>query len=477
MVEFFGRDEELAVLERIFNKESIKTCMVYGRRRIGKTAMLKKFCEGKRALFIEMVRGSDSRNAEIISEAISNLVGKDIEVSGTHEALSHIRKVCKDSKTVVVLDEIPYFIRGNDANAAEIQHLVDWVTSETDSMIVICGSSISFMLEEVLDKKKPLYGRFAFNINLKPLPIAVTRKFHPSMDDGDLLRTYLTLGGVSAYHRLIGDTDYRQAIDNYLMNEYSMISTDIPYDLAEEMKGKSDSAFAVLDSISSGSSTYGEIASRTGINDNELTLCLRMLQEIGVVTKSVSVPEARKSNYYTISDRLTSFYFDIVQRYSGVVKGSDSAFDSLYPMLATHLGKEFESYCRNIIRDNYPCTAVGSWWGSMPVRDAEGRIVKDINGKVETTDVDIDVTATVRNGQNKVDLFGECKFTSKRMGFESLNRLKERVRLLKGTYNVRLALFSVSGFEADLEEYAEDNGILLFGLDTLIGKAPLPPIQ
>ena len=113
----------------------------------------------------------------------------------------------------------------------------------------------------------------------------------------------------------------------------------------------------------------------------------------------------------------------------------------------------------------------------MPVRDAEGRIVKDINGKVETTDVDIDVTATVRNGQNKVDLFGECKFTSKRMGFESLNRLKERVRLLKGSYNVRLALFSVSGFEADLEEYAEDNGILLFGLDTLIGKAPLPPIQ
>lgn len=477
MGKFYGRDEELAVLERIFDKESIKSCMVYGRRRIGKTSLLKKFCEGKRALFIELVNGSDSRNAEIIADAVSNLDGKSVEVSGIHNSLSLIRDVCKDSKTVVVLDEIPYLLKDRDANAAEIQHLVDWILSETDSMIVICGSSISFMMEEVFDKKKPLYGRFAFNINLKPLSIAVTREFHPSMNDVDLLRTYLTLGGVSAYHRLIGDTDYRHVIDDYLMNEFSIISIDIPYDLAEEMKGKSDSSFAVLDSISSGSSTYGEIASWTGINDNELTTCLRMLQEIGVVTKSESVPEARKSNFYTISDRLTSFYFDIVQRYSGVVKGSDSAFDSLYPMLASHLGKEFESYCRNLIHDNYPCTAVGSWWGPMPVRDEDGKIVKDVNGKVETTDVDIDVTATIRNGQNKIDLFGECKFTSKRMGFESLNKLKERVRLLKGSYNVRLALFSVSGFEEDLEEYAEDNGILLFGLDMLIGKAPLPPIQ
>jgi hypothetical protein len=120
---------------------------------------------------------------------------------------------------------------------------------------------------------------------------------------------------------------------------------------------------------------------------------------------------------------------------------------------------------------------VGSWWGAVPVRDDYGHTVKDGNGKVSTEDVDIDVTATIKEGQNRIDLFGECKFTSKKVGFGALNTLEERVGYLKGRYNARLALFFMSGFDDELMEYAESNGVLLFGPDVLVGSETMPDVQ
>jgi len=233
-------------------------------------------------------------------------------------------------------------------------------------------------------------------------------------------------------------------------------------------------AFSILESISSGHNTYAAIMGRTGLNDNRLSGCLKRLCGIHVIEKMNSVPEARKSNIYVISDRLTSFYFAIIQRYQGLMSSNIGVYESIRPMLYTHLGREFESFCRDLVTSNYPCENSGSWWGPIPIRDDSGDIIRNRDGKPVTEDVDIDVTATIRMGQNRMDLFGECKFTTKKMGFSALNRLEERIGYLNGRYNNRLALFSMSGFEDDLEEYAESNGVLLFGPDVLMGLRPVP---
>jgi hypothetical protein len=291
------------------------------------------------------------------------------------------------------------------------------------------------------------------------------------------MRLYLTLGGVAAYHELVGDVSYQDAIDRYILNRNTMLVDDIPYDLSEELGGMADDSFKVLESITSGYNTYKMIAGRTGLNDNRLSDCLGRLVGIGVIGKMESVPEARKSNVYVVSDRLISFYFSIVQRYNHMLGGPDGVYQAMAPMLQTHLGKEFESFCRDVVLCNYHCEKVGSWWGAVPVRDDYGHTVKDGNGKVSTEDVDIDVTATIKEGQNRIDLFGECKFTSKKVGFGALNTLEERVGYLKGRYNARLALFSMSGFESELMDYAESNGILLFGSDVLVGLETMPDVQ
>ena len=471
---FIGREHELSQLERIYGRENMKTCMVYGRRRIGKSALLRRFCQDKRHLMVQFVRSSSTVNTDILADAVSEITGTRPDPVDLHHVLDSIVALCRAEKTVVVFDEIPYLLEDETAKT-EMQRFVDSVSASTDSMLVICGSSISFMTDEVLREKRPLYGRFAFCIEVGPMPISEVRLFHPSMSDVDLLRTYLTLGGVPAYHALVGDVDYREVIDRYLMGNDSLIVASVPYDISEELGNMSDDGFAVLSSISSGYSTYKQIAGRTGLSDNRLSNCLERLQALHVIEKAESVPVPRKSKSYAVTDRLTSFYFSML-RYSSLAEGG-SFHDSASPMISAHLGKELESFCRGLVRRSYPCVTVGSWCGAVPLRGDDGKVVIGPDGKRKTEDVDIDVVAILREGQDIAVLYGECKFTGKRMGFSALNTLIERVDGLKDGRNRRIALFSVSGFEDSLEEYAESNGIALFGVKELIGDAPLPEIR
>lgn len=476
MGQFIGRQKELALLERIYEKETVKTCIVYGRRRIGKTRLLKEFSKGRRTLFVQFVESSEQANAEILTDAVNDLIGSDIHSDDLRHALKNVVTVCSQEKTLVVFDEVPHLLKGNQTVASELQHMIDTIRNDTESMVVFCGSSISLMMEEVMDKKKPLYGRFAFRLEVGPMDLKDVRRFHPSASDTDLLKIYLTLGGVTAYHELVGDSDYTTVVNEYVLNANSIIRSDIPYDIRQELGHSADDAFAVLESISSGYDIYKQIVGRTGLNDNRLSDCLRRLTEIRVIKKMESVPVARKSNHYVITDRLTSFHF-AMQRYTGLIQDEKDVYDILKPIITSHLGHEFEGFCRDYTTKNYPCIEVGSWWGPTPTRDEYGNIVKDASGKPVTEDVDIDVTATIMNEQNRIHLFGECKLTGKVMGFSALNTLQERVDSLRGHYNERLALFSASGFDEGLSEYAEDNGIMLFDLDTLVGKRACPEMR
>ena len=205
---------------------------------------------------------------------------------------------------------------------------------------------------------------------------------------------------------------------------------------------------------------------------------IKDLVSMRVISKMEHLPTPTKGSRYVISDLAISFWSSIADRYRSVsLMKADEPYDAMSQLISTHLGKAFELYCIDLISSNYPCTAVGQWWGPVPQRDAEGRLMKGPEGKVITEYADIDVVATIRQGNARIDLFGECKFTGPPMGFGALNLLVSRVRSLKGGYNVRYALFSASGFTDELREYAEENGILLFGQRELLYKDEMPALR
>jgi AAA+ ATPase superfamily predicted ATPase len=477
MEQFVGRKSEMDLLNSIYEEESVKTCMIYGRRRIGKTTLIEHFISDKPSINIEFDDSTYKVNLDVINRAISVHTGNEVKASTIRESMDTIKAICCKEKMVVVFDELPFFTSNFSGGASEIQHLTDWLTRNTDSMVIIAGSSVSLMLDEVMGADRPLYKRFMFTINLGPLGITDVRELHPNISDDDLMRMYLTLGGISAYHRLVGDRGYRDAMNRYVLNRFGFIQSDVQLGIVSEMGGNVSNTISVFKAIADGDSTYGEIRNRTGLDDPVLKRVLDSMMVAGLLRKTDSMITSRKSKIYSISDPTTSFYYDIIDRNRAVLESAEGdAYRNLEHVISAWLGKGFEDYCRNFVREHYACSEVGSWWGKAPLIK-DGRKVKDEQGKVVTEDVDIDLVAVIRRGNDRIDMFGECKFTKAPMGFSSLNNLVARVEYLKGHFNARYTLFSLSGFSDDLREYAEEEGIMLFDLDVLVSRKSPPELE
>jgi hypothetical protein len=475
---FIGRKEELAFLERIYSEENLKTCMVTGRRRIGKTVLITRFIQDKPSIYIKFDKGAtETINLRRIVKAISKYTGEDQTAADYCDAMEILGDLCSEKNIVVVFDELPYLVSDNDMVASELQHFVDHVMQETKSMVIVCGSSISLMEDEVKKSDKPLYGRFFHQLSVRPFTLEEIRGFHPSMSDEDLLRTYLILGGIPYYHDGVGDLSFPDIVDRYLLRKTGFIRTDVRIWIMEELKSKGDNAMAILEAISSGNNTYGSMQSYTGLSEYHLYSALDDMDSIGLVSKRNSMIKPKKSVIYEIVDRPVSFCYDVVERNDSILENrSGGGYESLRTLISTHLGKTFEGFCRDYVMTNYPCSEVGSWWGDIPVPDDEDSVQEE-DGRMARIQTDIDVVATIHEANNRIVLFGECKFTKAPVGFKALNDLKLRVHHASPAANARFALFSLSGFTDELIEYAEDDdSLMLFDLDVLLGKKPLPSL-
>ena len=454
--------------------------MVYGRRRIGKTMMLRRFVEDKPHIYVEFDRGSTEKGCVMVLEdALSKHLGKDVRFDDIRRAMNAIGDICAETKTVVVFDELPYFTRSFPEASSELQHLVNRIVRDTESMVIVCGSSISLMLEEASDSGSPLYGRFLFQMRLGPLTLDETRGFHPSMNDMDLLRTYLVLGGIAAYHDCVGDTDFRGTVEGSLLNRFGFIRNDVRNWISEEMGPRRNDAMAVLSAISSGCGSYKDIRNRTGLTEYSLNDCIAKMTSIGLVERRDSMFRTKKSKIYCISDPPAAFYYAVVERNAAMLDSSSSeGYESMRSVIATHLGKAFEGFCREFVKTRYACTETGTWWGEVPFRDTMGNVIREEDGKVMTEHVDIDVVAVIRKGNDRITMFGECKFTNAPTGNDVVESLMDRAMSASPNANARYALFSPSGFTEELKERTEQDGrIMLFGLDVLSGRRGPPGIR
>jgi len=467
MEEFYGREKELALLQRIYDRERSKTCVVYGRRQVGKSSLIRRFVSDKDSLVVEFDRTTAAMNNRLLMDAVGKLTGRNFHDCTLRDAMEALENLCRVRKMVIVMDEFPYLAKDNPMAVSEVQHLVDHLKRETESMVIICGSSISMMLDQIRDYDSPIYGRFTFELELEPFRLEEARMFHPSMPDRDSLSLYLTIGGIAAYNAAIGDTSYEDAVNRYILSRQSYIASDVIVNFSAEVGSRAPEAQAVLRSIASGDNTYGAIKKATGLTDTPFQDCLNRLTAIGLIRKNDSMLRTRKSKIYTIDDYAASFCYHVVNRYTSSM-ADDMAYKALRTVISTHLGRMFERYCRDLIARSYPCTEAGSWWGEIGSIDEYGNYTNE--------ETDVDVIAILRNGNDRITLFGECKYSGAPMGFSALNKLTGKAEALRGDRSVRLALFCPAGFEEELVEYAETEGVLLFDLDVLVGKKPVPKV-
>lgn len=460
---FVNRERELNLLEQCYHSGKAELFVLYGRRRVGKTELLRAFCQGKRHIFYVADLGTEASALAEFTRQISRFA------FGTAEALSpfaswdaafeFLATQAAEDRLVVVMDEFTYLIDANDAVPSILQRLWDTRLQHTQLMLVLCGSYVGIMEQHVLAYRAPLYGRRTAQWQLQPLTFWNARLLLPIYSPDDLVRAYAVLGGIPAYLRQFDD--HRPLLTNIVENilaQGRFLHDEPRFLLLQELRDPSR-YFSVLQAIAGGRTRMNEIAQSAGIAASSISFYLNTLQEMGLVERVVPATEGQshksKRGIYRLLDHYFRFWFRFVFPNRSLLERGEveQVRGQVEAELDQYVGLAFESICQEFIwrlhREGgltFTPKSVGNWWG----RNEE-----------------IDVVAI---GDDAV-LFGECKWTTKPMGENLLDDLVRKAQPLisQGKWSsVYYALFARSGFTPALAARAEAESLLLVTPQTLL---------
>jgi AAA+ ATPase superfamily predicted ATPase len=455
---FIGRREELAYLEGLYSQKGPKTCAVYGRRQIGKSTLLARFCEGKRHIAIQFSNLSEYENMSYLRSAISDFLGREMpDAESFSDIMRILAGICREEKTVLVFDEYPYALQSAPYLPSVIQRFIDRDLAGTESMVVICGSSMGMMLDETQRTDRPLYGRFMNRLMVEGIPLEESREFHENMDIGDFLRAHMTVGGVPKYHSMMDADTYAGCVDKCFIKRTAPLRDEAASIIRSELSPASVYS-GIVACIGDGATRQMEIADKTGIDRAECSRRLGDLEGLGIVERLHPMLGAPKRPIYRIRDNLVAFHYEVLRKHAPMLDGAGGDGEKHRAMahdIDTFLGKRFEDLCRGYIERTRLVKEIGKWWG-----------------RVWMEDTDIDIVAKIIDGNNRVyPLLCECKFTKDPMGVGVFHNLKKKAEALEAD-GAEYALFSLSGFESKLTDLAEKGYLELVDASALLaGRA------
>lgn len=439
--EFVGRLDELEYLQTSYNSKKFEFCILYGRRRVGKTLLVSKFCEDKKAVFHMGKIGSEKKELEALSLAISDtlLESSMVNFETFEDALKFLAEWAKKQRLIFVIDEFPYFANSIVSTMSTLQHAIDHYLSETKLMIILTGSSVSFMEQEVLGHKSPLFGRKSAVIHLKPLSLNESAILCNRNGIESVIVQAMT-GGVPQYVKYFSDNSIslEEAIQNNWFNKGGLLYQEPQFLLSMETRN-SGKYLQVLEILASGKNKLNEIATKLNLSTANIAATLNTLVELGIVEKEYPFEQNQsKRGIWKIIDPLFAFHLKFIYPYLSVLEQGkiDGPLEVLKEGLNQYVGQQFEQICHIYFLKNtkLAITSIRRWWGPNP--------------KTKTNE-EIDLVAIDNKGYM---VFGECKWTNNKVGLSVFKELKRKSELLNASDNKEYWLFSKNGFTEELIE-------------------------
>jgi len=462
---FIGREKELNNLNELFEQNRFHLFVLYGRRRVGKTTLLKEFCKDKDSIFFSAEQSNEKMNFEKFSYAIFEHYGEsNIEpFSGFENALRYINDKQGKERLVLVIDEFPYLAHANKAIISMFQHLIDHTLKKSNLFIVLCGSYMGFMENEVLGAKSPLFGRRTAQLHLKPFSYLTSLEFLEGFSNEDKLTLYGAVGGTALYlEQIQQNLSVEDNIKSLFLRKMGYLFEEPMLLLKQEVQ-EPGVYFAIIEAIAAGAGTSSEISQKTGEDAAKCLKYIKVLRELGLVYRETPLGEketGRKARY-RISDLMFRFWFRYVATNRSLLAtdGIDIAWERrIKPDLSNYMGHVFELICKEYMnhlnnRGELPilATKIGKWWG---------------NDSAARKEVEIDLVAM--DGNNM--LFCECKWTNETMKPNVLEQLEKKADAFrKERDETWFYLFSKSGFSPELIKRASlEKNIVLITLDDII---------
>lgn len=204
---FVGRKTELQLLQNLYASDKFEFLIIYGRRRVGKTSLLQEFCRSHAGIFFSAQEKNDALNLEDFSKAAQRFFEQNYfgDFSGWEAAMDYIGDKAVEEKIVLIIDEFPFIARENPTIKSILQHTIDHKWKDKKIFLILCGSSVNFMENEVMGYKSPLYGRATAQLEVHPFDYLDASAFFPGYSNEEKLLAYGILGGIPCYLQTFSD--------------------------------------------------------------------------------------------------------------------------------------------------------------------------------------------------------------------------------------------------------------------------------
>ena len=224
---FIGRERELQHLNNLYISNKFEFVVIYGRRRVGKTALINQFVDNKKVIYFMGVESNKTQNLENFSKSIieySSGIDTNTSFLTFQAALEYVFQLAEKERIILAIDEYPYVARASKSLASTLQLLIDKYKDTSKLMLILCGSSMSYMEDHVLAYKAPLYGRRTAQMKIMPFDFQETCQYFSNLSDEDKAMVYGLVGGTPQYLLQINDKlSIEENIKNTFLNPMSVL--------------------------------------------------------------------------------------------------------------------------------------------------------------------------------------------------------------------------------------------------------------
>lgn len=471
-MKFIGRQAELAKLNAEYAHDS-SFVVIYGRRRVGKTTLIKEFLKEKTAFYFlateELESQSMKRLAGVVARTTNNTLLQKATFTDWLDLFQVIADYKPEEKKVLVIDEFPYLVKTNPAFPSVLQNAWDELLKDSNVMLILSGSLIGMMQKHALSYESPLYGRRTAQMRLAPLSFTDIYEVQ-TMPFEKAVEQYGVTGGVPKYLEFFeDDRELAEQLRETVLSKSGFLYEE-PNFLLKSESVTAVNYFSIIKAIADGHHKLGKIAGVLGQETSALTPYLATLADLGFIEKRTPVteknPEKSRKGLYFIADNFIRFWFRYVYPYKGELEldNMQIVMDEMSKDFTTgFLAFVYEDICKNIFANlcktgaiSFVPSRIGSYW------------LNDYDG-----DTEIDVCAV--DGQNKLVFVGECKYHAKPVDAPVYFALKEKVsnaseiKKAYPGYDVIYGVFSKSGFTQRMLDVAKENtGLILINEDSLV---------
>ena len=409
-MKFYDREKESEALSRIesISKDFAQMTVITGRRRIGKTALIKHYPKNIPFIYFFIGRKSEAMLCQELAEIVNETLGEELgDFASLSKLFAAIMSLSKRKNFTLVFDEFQNINGINPSFFSDMQNIWDSRKDESQLNLILCGSIYSMMRKIFDDKHEPLFGRATHKIRIEPFTINTLKnilsEYNPDFKPDDLLAFYMISGGVAKYvEQLVMQSAFTKDTILDTITQTGSYFIDEGRDVLSEEFGKEYSNyFSVMAAIASGKTTRGEITSHIGLESGGYLDKLEKEYNLISRQRPYLQGENTRNVRYFINDNFLNFWFRFIYKYRSAIEigNSDYVRNKIAADYETYSGFILERYFRQTYKESGLYNIVSNYWNR--------------SGKDE-----IDLIAVNQN--DKQIVIAECKRNRQRIDLETL---------------------------------------------------------